>query len=67
MNALWIAPVVVAAVGMAVAWYLSREAAAAARELREGVARFGEVRVALSRLRDDSEQLRRGLERHRRK
>ena len=67
MNALWLIPALIVAVGMAVTWYLSRDAAAAARELREGVVRFGEVRVALARLQEDGNELRQGLERHRRK
>ncbi|MGH2684862.1 MAG: hypothetical protein ACRDJP_05275 [Actinomycetota bacterium] len=67
MNAFWLIPAIVVAIGMAVTWYLSREAAAAARELREGVARFGEIRVALTRLQRDGDELRQGLVRHRRK
>jgi cytochrome c-type biogenesis protein CcmH/NrfF len=58
MNALWLIPAVVIAVGMGVAWYLSREAAAAARDLRAGVGQFGELRVALRRLQEDGEALR---------
>lgn len=67
MNALWVIPALVVVIGMGVAWYLSREAAAAARQLRDGVGRFGEVRVELTRLREDGEALRRRLARDRRK
>ena len=64
MNALWLAPVIVLAVGMGVAFYVARDAARAARELGEGVARFAEVRAALNGLADETGELRAGLERH---
>jgi len=67
VNALWLIPALVVAVGMVVTWYLSRDAAAAARELREGVVRFGEVRVALARLQEDGAELRRAVAKRTRK
>ena len=66
MNALWLAPVIVIAIGMGVAFYLARDAARAARELADGVTRFGEAGAAVQGLVDEIGGLRQGLARHRR-
>ena len=54
MNPVWVVPVVVAVVGTATVALLLRQAAREAQQLRMGLVRFGEVRLALARVRDET-------------
>jgi cytochrome c-type biogenesis protein CcmH/NrfF len=56
MSLVWAVPVVVLLVGAAAAVALVRATAESARELGQEIARFGELHVALTRVRAEIQQ-----------
>ena len=56
MNAIWVVPVVVAAMGAAALFALARGTTESARELVAEIARFGEMHAALTRLRTETQR-----------
>jgi hypothetical protein len=59
MSAVWIAPLVVTALGLIAVALFARRVADEAAELRRSFARLGELRPALVEVRSGIEQLRR--------
>jgi hypothetical protein len=56
VNAIWVVPVVVAAMGGAALFALLRGTSESARELVAEVARFGEMHAAVGRLRSETQR-----------